>query len=113
MRKISLILVATMLLSNSNLFANDFKKDKQNKSKSLSMQIEALLKNNSFDIGYMDLTASVKFMVNDKKEIVVVSVETDNEIFEGFVKSRLNYRKVDVSEYQEGKMYRVPVRITT
>ncbi len=108
MRKFSL-LFAAMLLSAGTLFANADKPKDPNKN--LSAQIGDLLENNSFIVDN-DLTAEVKFTVNRDQEIVVLSVKTDNANLEQFVKSRLNYEKVDLEEYREGKTYTIPVRIT-
>jgi hypothetical protein len=106
MRKISLVLVAALLLSTGNVLANDYKPE--NPVRKLSTQIHKMLKDNNFDISD-DLTADVRFTINDEGEIVVLSVSTANETLEGFVKGRLNYKKVDNA--QEGKIYTVPVRI--
>ncbi|MCW5515977.1 hypothetical protein [Muriicola sp. Z0-33] len=108
MRKFSL-LFAAMLLSAGTLLANADKP--KNPSNDLSAQIGELLENNSFIVDN-DLTAEVKFTVNGDREIVVLSVDTDNANLESFVKSRLNYEKVELQEYREGKTYTVPVRIT-
>ena len=53
------------------------------------------------------------FMLNDKKEIVVLSVDTDKEDLEGFIKSRLNYKQVDLSNFEQGKKYTVSVRVAS
>lgn len=112
MRKISFVLVAAMLLSVSSAFANNdpIKKDKP--SKSLSEQIRQILDNNEFTENEDGARAQVLFMLNDDKEIVVLSVDADeNSPLEGFIKSKLNYRQVDLAEYEEGKKYTVSVRV--
>ncbi|WP_394970680.1 hypothetical protein [uncultured Croceitalea sp.] len=106
MRKISLVLVAALLLSVGNVLANDYKPE--NPIKKISTQIHKMLEDNNFDVSD-DLTADVRFTVNSEGEIVVLSVVTSNQVLEGFVKGRLNYKKVDNA--QEGKIYTVPVRI--
>jgi len=53
------------------------------------------------------------FTLNDKSEIVVVSVNSDNDIGDSFVKSKLNYKKVKVKTLTPGKMYRLPLKIVT
>ncbi len=110
MRKVSLILVAAMLLSVGAIFASDVQHP--DPGKDLSAQIRDLLHNNSFIIEDYDVTAKVKFTVNQDKEIVVLSVESDSPRMEVFLKSRLNYQKVDLQEYREGKTYTIPVRVT-
>ncbi len=109
MRKLSLVLAAALLLAGGNLFANDSRNN--DPKKDLIVQIGDLLKNNNFILEEEDLTAEVLFTLNHKNEIVVISVDTDNEILEQFVKSRLNYQHVDIAAGKEGNMYTVPVRI--
>jgi len=114
MRKFSLVLVAAMLLTTGGIFANDSKIDskKADPDKTISTQIAELLDDNSFVLGEDDLTANVKFMLNDQKEIVVLSVDTEDKALEGFVKSRLNYKRVESKDCKKGETYTVPVRIT-
>ncbi len=110
MRKISLILVAVMLLSAGNLFANDV--NSSDPSKSLSNQIGELLDDNPFIVEGFDLVATIKFTLNGKHEIVILDVQTKDPVVESFMKARLNYQKVDLSDFREGRLYTVPVRIT-
>jgi hypothetical protein len=110
MKKLPVLIASALLLTAGNLFANDSKTT--DPKKDLAIQISELLDKNSFIIEDHDLTAEVLFTLNDKKEIVVISVNTQDEVLERFVKSRLNYHAVDLAAAEEGKMYTVPVRIT-
>ncbi len=110
MRKFSLVFVAAMLLSTGSIFANDLKRVEP--SETLSVQISKMLKENTFDLKEnSELTAQVRFTINNEGEIVVMSVDTKYSNLEGFVKNRLNYKKVQLDNYREGKIYTVPVRI--
>jgi len=109
MRKLSLVFAAAVLFTTGNVFAND--SESVDPSKSLTEQISELLSNNVFDNENQDLTAKVLFTLNHNKEIVVISVDTENEALEGFVKSKLNYQEVALNDFHEGKLYTVPVRI--
>ena len=109
MRKISLVLVAAMLLSVGSTFANDG--ENENPSKSLSVQISELLRDNSLTSKHVDMTAFVRFTLNEKREIVILTVNADNEVLEMFVKEKLNYQKVNVQKYKVGRAYTMPVRI--
>ncbi|MEH6680963.1 MAG: hypothetical protein V7724_10475 [Sediminicola sp.] len=111
MRKFSVLFVAVMVMFSGSALANDSKNEAK-PVKKLSTQIGALLDGNSFVLDSNDLTAQVRFTLNDEGEIVVLSVSTENPILEGFVKGRLNYKKVELDSYKEGKIYTVPVRIT-
>ncbi len=109
MRKISLVLVAAAMFAVGNVSANNTS-EPSNTKKSLANQIHKMLESNSFDLKE-DLTANVKFTINKKGELVVLSVDTADDSLEGFVKGRLNYKKVDVASFKEGRTYTVPVRI--
>ncbi|GMN07256.1 hypothetical protein MTsPCn5_26450 [Croceitalea sp. MTPC5] len=109
MRKISLVVAAVTLLAVNSVSANK-NLEPVNPNKDLSVQIHSMLESNSFDVSE-DLTANVQFTINKDGEIVVLSVDTNNASLEGFVKGRLNYKKVEVSDMKEGRTYTVPVRI--
>ena len=99
-----------MLLFVGSIFANDVK-SKDNPRKKLSTQISELLNDNSIIVQGEELTATVLFTVNEEKEIVVLSVKTDSGKLEEFVKERLNYQKVSLEDYREGRTYTLPVRV--
>ena len=109
MRKICLAIFATALLVGGTVSANTT--EPVNPAKKLSSQIHKMLETNYFNV-QSDLTADVRFTINKEGEIVVLSVDTDDEALEGFVKGRLNYQKVEFENAKEGKLYTVPVRIT-
>jgi hypothetical protein len=110
MRKLSLVFVAAMLLATGNILANDT--DGLKPVKSLSQQITQMLNANTFS-EQAGVTGQVRFTLNSEGEIVVLTVDTDSAKLEGFVKSRLNYKKVKVKTIEEGKLYTMPIRITT
>jgi len=110
MKKIKIASVAFMLFATLGAFANTG--NNENPEKSLSSQIYEMLEENPFQILSSELTADVRFTINNKGELVVLSVDTKNEVLEKFVKSRLNYKKVEAGSIVEGRIYTVPVRIT-
>lgn len=112
MRKVSLVVASAILLFTGTVLANDGVKGTADPN-SLSAQIAQLLSENNFSEISNDLTAQVRFTLNSEGQIVVLSVDTENERLAGFVKSRLNYQKVDISKIEEGKLYTVPVRIAS
>lgn len=109
MRKLSLAWVAAMLLTTSTFLAND--NTKVAPTESLSLQISKMLADNSFSEMELDLTGQIRFTLNSKGEIVVLSVDTPFKNLERFVKGKLNYQKVDLENVEEGKIYTVPVTI--
>ncbi len=110
MRKLPVVLAAALLLAAGTLSANE--PGTTEPKKDLATQISDLLKDNSFIVQEQDITANVLFTLNHNKEIVVISVDTKDELLERFVKSRLNYQQVSLDQTAEGKLFTVPVRIT-
>jgi len=49
--------------------------------------------------------------LNAHGEILVLSVGTEFDKIENFVKAKLNYQKVNLTDVEEGKVYTFPVRI--
>lgn len=109
MRKSSLLFFATALFVVGTLSAATT--ENLEPTKKLSYQILKMLETNSFDIKD-DLVADVRFTINKEGEIVVLSVDTEAEVLENFVKARLNYQKVELENAREGQLYTVPIRIT-
>ena len=97
-----LILVSTTI-STAALAADD--------PKTTSEEIASLLKNPGFDVEH-DITAFVTFIINKNSEIVILSIDSEDENMKRFIKGRLNYQKVGSSE-EKGKEYKVPVRMTS
>jgi len=111
MKKVSVMLVAALLLSTGSIFANDVKE--ANPAKDISSQITKMLDKNEFSEDEIDASAQVRFTMNKQGEIVVLSVDTENSSLESFVKGRLNYQKLDVDNFKEGKLFTVSVRIAS
>lgn len=75
---------------------------------SISTQISKLLADPGFEVA-SQVDANVTFMINGELELVVVSVDTDNEEIADFIKQRLNYKKVETNDGQ--KTFNLPVQI--
>lgn len=109
MKNLKIYAVALLLAVGTTVFANTTipKKDSK-KEVTVTTQIAELLKNPEMEIKE-DIEAKVTFVVNDKKELVVINVDSKNENIDSFIKSRLNYKKIDVTK--TGDEWVVPVRI--
>ena len=111
MKKISLVLFAALLLSVGSAFSNV--KIDDYPSKTLSEQIDKLLSDKMFKFkSGSEIFAVVYFTINTDNEIVVLTVATDDQALETYLKRRLNYAKVDVgTSCKVGGSYKIPVRI--
>ncbi len=55
--------------------------------------------------------ADVLFTVNAKRELIVLSVESDNPELETYLKNKLNYKKVNHKPSKHGEIYLLPVKM--
>ena len=82
-----------------------------NPKSELREQIINILGDNIDMVCKNDVEAEVVFTLNNKSEIVIVSVNCENGNLDGFIKSKLNYKKVKVTALNVGKIYRMPLKI--
>ena len=113
MRKVSLVFAAALLLSAGNILATEGSPEAIDPRAKIGSQIERLLEErNGFNLGESkEISAVVRFMLNDNKEIIVLSVKTQDERLVSFVRARLNYEKVADRNLKEGITYRIPIRV--
>ena len=107
MKKVKVILVALTLMLGT-LFTTAATPAKLVKTP-FSAEIAKLLEDPNF-LENVDVYTTVTFVINSEGELVVMDVDTDNDLVERFIKSRLNYYMVKTS-MQKGKEYKVPIRI--
>ena len=56
-------------------------------------------------------TVKISFIVNNKNELVVLSVQSKILKLEYFLKRTLNYQKITAKGVKKGKIYRMPIKI--
>lgn len=109
MKKLKLFVLALGLFT-INMTAANLKPI--NPTQELRTEIVDLIGSNYMDQIIADeLEADVLFTVNSKKELIVLSVDTDNDQLESYLKSRLNYKKVDFRPGKNGEIYLLPVKM--
>lgn len=110
--KKAVILLAMFVLGTGVSFAANNLESEPTTSSSLVQEIKSLLKSPKFDFAdNKETKAMVSFTINNKNEIVVISVDSKNELVEGFVKTRLNYKKLNNKSLLKGKIYKMPLKI--
>ncbi len=92
MKKLILVLVA--VLASTQIFAND-KTSKETSEEKLRNEIVVLLDKPQIKLDQNEIKANIEFVLNAKGEIVILTVDSEKVAVEDYVKSRLNYKKVD------------------
>ncbi len=108
MKSIKLIVIILLFTVNS-IFA--LTTDPANKTKTVvSTQVQKLLEKPNFLIN-KDMKVIVKLTINKNNEIVVLHVESNdtNNVIEGYIKSRLNYKKL--TKKLSTQVYTLPIKL--
>lgn len=108
-KTIKALLLVVAIAFSSALYASD--KPTKDTSSSISEEIGQLLKNPNFTVEE-DILANVKVFFNEDNEIVVLTVNSESEYIDSYIKSRLNYKKMSNGVNNKNRYYIVPVRIT-
>lgn len=58
-----------------------------------------------------DTSVEISFMFNNKSEVVIISVDSTEDSVDTFIKSKLNYKNLNVKGVQKGEIYRVPLTL--
>ena len=109
MKTIKTLLLVVAIAFSSALYAND--KPTKDTSNSISVEIGQLLQNPGFVVED-DILVNVKVFFNDDNEIVVLTVNSESEGIDSYIKSRLNYKELSNKVNNKNRYYIVPVRIT-
>ena len=110
MKKLNVLLLAVALTASSVLSASTTPVNADRPSNEISQQIGDMLQKPSFEVD-SEVVANVTFTVNEKQEIVVLTVDTENSQTELYIKSRLNYKKI--KNARQGNAYKIPIRIVS
>lgn len=110
MKTMKFLFLALAIGFSSLASANNGDPRKPEEPQSMAEELQSMLKDPDMLI-YKDLKADVAFTVNKDNEVVILSVDSDNEYVKDFVMKRLNYKKLQ-SKVDPGLVeYNLPVRI--
>lgn len=107
----SIVLMLTVTTASASNFITT-KKD-VNSKKELRTKIIALLgKQVPIKIDTKEkMAAKISFMLNNKNEVIVISVGSENTAIDSYVKEKLNYKVVKVDGIKKGEIYQMPLKI--
>lgn len=106
--KLLICVIAISLFASSAAFANS---TETTTSSQLRAEVVDLLGSHPFDEVEEGIEATVSFMLNKESEIVIISVDSNSQGVEEFVKEKLNYQKVNTTGLKNGKIYEMPITL--
>ncbi len=110
MKQLKTLLLAVTITFSSVLMASTNPVNPTAETSKITLKIERFLENPSFDVDH-EMTANVTLTLNKDNELVVLSVDSEDEKMKSFIKSRLNYKKVSGSYDTLSDKFIVPVRV--
>ncbi|HHC80860.1 MAG TPA: hypothetical protein ENK46_13320 [Flavobacteriia bacterium] len=102
-----MIFVLAMAISTASYASPTDKKP----TAKLRGQIVELLGKSVEKIADTNIRATIVFTVNNKSEIVIISVKSKNSRMEALVKSKLNHKKVVLGASKKEKIYHLPLTL--
>ncbi|MDH7447979.1 hypothetical protein [Aquimarina sp. 2201CG14-23] len=110
MKKLAVLLVVAILAS-TQVFANE-KNTKKTSEEKLRNEIVLLLDKPQIELDRNEIKANIEFILNAKGEIVILTVDSEKEEVEDYVKTRLNYKKVDSEIIKSGnKVFKLKLKV--
>lgn len=105
-------IITVIAISLSTVFSvAATEKEPTNTNKSLRTELVYLLGDKiplEIDKSYV---AEISFIVNNDNEVIVIAVDSKLSSFNKYVKTRLNYKKINTKNIKKGEVYRMPITI--
>ena len=102
------MLLLVFAITFSGLVSANTDPDKENPT-TLTEEIATLLDTPKFRVADNQVV-NVTFILNKSNEIIVLEVDTENYELESYIKSKLNYSKINLDLDTANKTYIIPVR---
>lgn len=111
MRKSILVLSLVMLFSLSNSIAANPEVNKPKTAKAITGQIYNMLGENIIPNEIRGSKAEVRVAVDTGNYLRILSVETENEALENFIRTSIDFKKLTKGTYEQGFVYRIPLEV--
>jgi len=111
MKKTLLTLLAAITLNIGYVTAADTEIHEPKLAKILASQIYSMLGENVIPSEIRGSKAEVRVAVDTGNYLRVLSIETDNEALETYIKSNINFQKITKGTYKQGIVYRIPIEV--
>lgn len=109
MKKVKALLLVIVVTFSSVIYASA---DKEPSNLKLMVnEISNYLQKPEFTLK-QEALAHVKIILNDNREMVVLSVVSKSYELENFIKERLNYVKLKTKIKSSSRLFTIPIRIT-
>jgi len=80
-------------------------------SEKLREQIIELLESPKIEFDTEIISANINFTLNQKGEIVILTIDTNNPVLERYIKNKLNYKKIFLNGLTTGKEFQIIFKV--
>lgn len=111
MRKSIFVLTLVMLFGLTNSIAATYEVKGPKTSKAIAVQIYKMLGENPVPNEIRGSKAEVRVAVDTGNYLRILSVETENEALEKFIRTSIDFKKLTRGTYEQGIVYRIPLEV--
>lgn len=111
MKKSIFVLTVVMIFSLSNVLAATPEVNGPKSSKAIAVEIYKMLGENPIPNDIRGSKAEVRVAVDTGNYLRILSIETENEALEKFIRSSIDFKKLTKRTYEQGIVYRIPLEV--
>lgn len=111
MKKTLFILIAAITLNIGHVMASDSENTEPKSVKVLTNQIYKMLGEKDIPDEIRGYKAEVRIAVDNGNYLRILSVETENDALETYIRSRIDFQKLKKDTFEQGIIYRIPIEV--
>lgn len=111
MKKTVLTLIIAMAFNIGYVMAADTIPVFPNPAKAIASQIYDMLGENNIPDEIRGYKAEVRVAVDRGNHLRILSVETESDALEDFLRSSIDFQKLGKGTYEKGIVYRIPIEV--
>lgn len=111
MKKTLLTLIAAMILNAGYVLAADTAVSEPNPTKAIASQIYKMLGENAIPDEIRGAKAEVRIAVDSGNYLRILTIETENEALEKYIRNSIDFEKLTKGTYEQGIVYRLPIEV--
>jgi hypothetical protein len=111
MKKLASIITIIAISLSTTFSSTAAEKEPSKITKKLRTEIVSMLGDRIPIILTESSSAEVSFVINNKNEIVIISVDSKVSELNSYIKNKLNYKKIKVKGTIKGQIYKIPLKM--
>lgn len=110
MKTVKVVLLAVAITLGGLINVNAKEEPAKDDLTTITKKIERILEQPGFDVNE-EMLVKVTLVINKDNEMVVLSIDSENEDVSYYIKNKLNYYSVSADTFHRNGKYILPVRL--